>query len=98
MNFMGKNVRRKDMPRLIIRAAALVVALMFLIAVGSTVYGICEVRGEIRECNDAIAQKKSELKKLEQKKEYYESDEFLEDTVRGGGYVDNDETVFVITD
>ncbi len=75
-----------------------VVAVIFLFALLSTLYGIHGVRGEISDCNDAIAQKESELKQLEQKKEYYESDEFLEDAVRSGGYVDDDEVVFVITD
>lgn len=98
MTFMGKKVKRKDMPRLALMSFAVLVAVMFVAAVGSNVYGIGEVRGEIRRCDDEIAQKKSELKQLKQKMEYYESEEFFEDQVRNNGYVDEDETVFVVTD
>lgn len=98
MTFMGKKVRKKDMPRFIVMSASVFIVLMFTIAVCSTVYGIAEVRGEIRRCDEDIAQKKSELKQLKQKMEYYKSDEFFEDAVRNSGYVDEDETVFVITD
>lgn len=97
MTFMGKKVKRKDMPRLITFVAACFVVIVFIFALLSTLYDIHKVRSDIRDCNEAIAQKESELKQLEQKKEYYESDEFLEDAVRSSGYVGDDETVFVIT-
>ncbi len=98
MKFMGKKLKRKNLPRLAVMGTACVVVLVFLVAVCSTLIGILEVRGDIRDCSNAIAQKQNELKQLEQKKKYYESDEFLEDAVRDGGYVGDDETVFVITD
>lgn len=98
MKIMGRKVPRKNLPRLIILGLAGVVLITFFAAVGSTVYGIHEVRSEISECDEAIARKKSELKQLKQKKAYYESEEFLEDNVRSNGYVGEDETVFVVTD
>lgn len=80
-------------------AAGLTTAVMFsfIFMVCSTWLHIVRVRRDISDCNEAIAQKKSELSQLEQKKAYYESDEFFEDAVRGGGYVGEDETVFVVT-
>ncbi len=97
MKLLGRKIPRKNMPRLIMLAAAGTVIITFIIAFCSTLYGIHDVRREISSCNEAIAQKKSELKQLQQKKAYYESDEFLEDSVRSGGYVGEDETVFVVT-
>lgn len=98
MTFLGRTVRRKDVPRLTVLAVACVIVFIFVVTLLSTVYDILEVRSEIRGCNEAIAQKESELKQLEQKKAYYESEEFLEDAVRDGGYVGENETVFLIAD
>ncbi len=98
MTFMGRTVRRKDVPRLAVFFSACLVIVLFITALLTTSFDIHRVRGEIRDCNEAIAQKESELKQLEQKKEYYESDEFLEDAVRDSGYVGSGDTVFVITD
>ena len=98
MTFLGRTVRKKDVPRLAVFASAFLVITLFIAALFTTFWDIHQVRGEISDCNEAIAQKESELKQLEQKKEYYESDEFLEDAVRDSGYVGRDDTVFVITD
>lgn len=98
MKIMGREVPRENMPRLIILGAAGIILIAFVIAVCSTMYGIHEVRSDISDCNEAIAQKQSELSWLKQKKAYYESEEFLEDSARSGGYVGEDETVFVVTD
>lgn len=97
MELFGRKIKRKDMPRLAMLCSACVVVLIFLCTLLSTLYGIYDVRRDINDCKEAIAQKENELKQLEQKKAYYESDEFLEDAVRSGGYVGKDEIVFVIT-
>ena len=97
MRLFGRNIPRNKLPRLAVMGIAGVVLTAFVIMVCSTLIGIWEVRRDIKVCDDAIAQKKSELNQLEQRKAYYESEEFFEDAVRGGGYVGEDETVFVVT-
>ncbi len=97
MNILGRNVPRKNMPRLIIMSVAGIILISFIVAVCSTLCGIHDVRREIRECEEAIALKQSELKQLQQKLAYYERREFLEDSARENGYVGEDETVFVVT-
>lgn len=98
MTILGRTVKKKDAPRLAVLGVACLIVVGFVVTLLSTVWDIHGVRAEISECNEAIAQKESELKQLEQKKEYYESEEFVEDAVRDGGYVGKNETVFVITD
>ena len=97
MRLFGRNIPRSKLPRLVVMGVAGVVLTAFVIMVCSTLIGIWEVRRDIKDCEDAIAQKESELNQLEQKKAYYESDEYIEDAVRSGGYVGEDETVFVVT-
>ena len=97
MNFRGRNVSEKELSRLVIFGIGALLIIFFIFSLLKTAIGIYEVRRNISDCREAIAQKNSELNRLEQKKAYYESDEFLEDAVRNGGYVGDDETVFVIT-
>lgn len=97
MNILGRNVPRKNVPRLVIMSIAGIILITFAVAVCSTLCGIHDVRRKIQDCEEAIALRQSELKQLEQKKAYYESREFLEDSARSGGYVGEDETVFVVT-
>ncbi len=98
MRLFGRNIPRGRGPRLVMAGIAGVVLATFLFMVCSTLIGIVEVRRDISDCNEAIAMKESELSQLEQKKAYYESEEFYEDAVRGNGYVGEDETVFVVID
>ena len=97
MRLFGRNIPNSKLPRLLVMGITGVVLTAFVVMVCSTLIGIWEVRGDIKNCEDAIAQKKSELNQLEQRKAYYESDEYFEDAVRSGGYVGEDETVFVVT-
>ena len=97
LRLFGRKIPRGKGPRLVAIGVAGVVLATFIVMVCSTLVGIFEVRRDISECNEAIAEKESELSRLEQKKAYYESDEFLEDSARNGGYVGEDETVFVVT-
>ena len=98
MRLFGRNIPRGRGPRLALIGVAGVAMVAFIVMVCSTLVGIFEVRRDISECNEAIAQRESELVQLEQKKAYYESDEFLEDAARSGGFVGEDETVFVVVD
>ena len=97
MRLFGRNIPRSKLPRLAVMGIAGVVLTAFVVMIFSTLIGIWEVRRDISDCDKAIAQKESELNQLEQKKAYYESDEFFEDAVRNSGYVGEDETVFVVT-
>ena len=97
MRLFGRHISKKRFRGLLVAGFTGVFVSVFIFMVCSTWIHILRVRRDISECNEAIAQKKSELSQLEQKKAYYESDEFFEDAVRNGGYVDEDETVFVVT-
>lgn len=97
MKLFGRKITRKRFRRLLAVGLTAVIMFSFVVMVCSTWLHIARVRHKISDCNEAIAQKKSELSQLEQKKAYYESDEFFEDAVRSGGYVGEDETVFVVT-
>lgn len=98
MELFGRRISKKRMRRLVSAGITGACMVAFIITVCSTWFHIARVRRDISDCNEAIAQKKSELSQLEQKKAYYESEEFFEDAVRSGGYVGEDETVFVVTD
>ncbi len=98
MKLFGREIPRGKGPRLVVMGVAGVILAAFVVMVFSTVIGIWEVHRDISDCNEAIAQKESELNQLEQKKAYYESDEFFEDAARSSGYVGEDETVFVVVD
>ncbi len=97
MRLFGRRISKKRFRRLLIGGFTSVFVAVFIFMVCSTWIHILHVRRDISRCNEAIELKKSELSQLKQKKAYYESDEFFEDAVRGGGYVGEDETVFVVT-
>ncbi len=96
MKLFGRKITRKRFRRLLAAGFTTFVICCFIFMVCNIWLHISRVRHNISDCNEAIAQKKSELSQLEQKKEYYESDEFFEDSVRADGYVSEDETVFVV--
>ena len=98
MEIFGRRISKKRFRRLMTAGITGVCMIAFIVAVCSTWFHIAQVRRDIKDCNDAIALKESELSQLEQRKAYYESEEFFEDAVRSGGYVGEDETVFVVTD
>ena len=97
MELFGRRISKKRFRSLMIAGITGICMITFIVMVCSTWIHIARVRRDISDCNDAIAQKKGELSQLEQRIEYYESDEFFEDAVRSGGYVGEDETVFVVT-
>lgn len=96
MRLFGRNIPNSKLPRLLVMGIAGVVLTVFVVMVCSNLISIWDVRRDIKDIEDAKAQKESELSQLEQRKAYYESDAFFEDAARSSGYVGEDETVFQV--
>ena len=96
MELFGRHISKKRFRSLMNLGITGVCVIVFIIAVCFNWFHIAQARRDIRETNEAIAQKESELSQLEQRKAYYESDEFFEDAVSNGNYVHEDDTVYVV--